>query len=203
MFVFSVARAFQGVNDGFGATVPVLPIVIATVALFLFSSCVELSPEEDQTINIVYDPCDRTLVQAAPNTTSVELAAIDEAIALWQEVANVKMSRDRISADQTLDVRFENAALVFRGLYEDEIGDVVVNRRLSDPDERAITVAHEFGHALGLPHVETRPSIMNSGNLELRPLEGDVDALSELWGPCVRDDNGPQSTPRLPASAAR
>jgi hypothetical protein len=61
----------------------------------------------------------------------------------------------------------------------------VVNRRLSNPSDRAITVAHELGHALGLPHINDRESVMNSGNLEVLPLSEDADDLRDLWGACI------------------
>jgi hypothetical protein len=61
---------------------------------------------------------------------------------------------------------------------------VLVNRALTVASERAITIAHEVGHAMGLPHVDGRPSLMNPGNLTLEPQPGDAAALVELWGAC-------------------
>lgn len=157
------------------------------------ASCLGPAADNDTVIETVFDPCLPTDIRAAEGTSAEELVAIDAAIRLWHDVARVDMARDLPGADQKLNIRFEDAALVFHGLYEDEVGDVIINRRLADADDRAITVAHEFGHALGLPHIETRDSVMNSGNLKWRPLSTDADALGELWGPCVRDSSDPQS----------
>ena len=144
---------------------------------------------DNDEIDIVYDPCAGIRVQAAPDTTEAELVAIDRAIEMWTQVADFHIARNPTRPfEQVLPIYFEEASLVFRGVYQDEIGDVVINRRLVDPDEQAITIAHELGHAIGLFHIETRDSVMNSGNLVLLPLTTDVDALSELWGPCVHDN---------------
>jgi hypothetical protein len=176
------------------ASVLALRILVVAITLLLSSNCASFASENDQSIDIVYDPCARIRVQPAVDTTLEELAAIDAAIDFWKAVAHVDIDRANLESDQTLHIRFEDAALIFRGVYQDEVGDVIVNRRISGADARAITVAHEFGHALGLPHIDDRDSVMNRGNLEFLPLASDVDALSELWGPCVEDDTGPRST---------
>lgn len=166
-----------------------LRILALTLLPALSSGCLPLGPEDNEVIEIAYDPCAGIGIQAAPDTTRAELVAIDRAIELWSEVASLRISRDPTRLfDQNIPIYFEEASLLFRGVYQDQVGDVVINRLLIDPEEQAITIAHEFGHALGLPHIETRDSVMNSGNLELLPLTADVDALSELWGPCVRDN---------------
>lgn len=160
------------------------PLII-TLTLVLHFNCVGPS---DQTIDIVYDPCTGIDIRAAADTTPNELVAIDAAIEYWQAVSNVDISRAYPGSEQKLPIRFENASLVFRGVYQDEVGDVIINRRLRDPNDLAITVAHELGHALGLPHIDDRDSVMNGGNLEFPPLPNDVDALGAVWGRCVYDD---------------
>lgn len=154
-----------------------------------------MSSSNDDVIDIVYDPCGAIELRAAPDTLAEELVAIDEAIAFWEDVANVRISRVPALDDQVIDVRFEDAALLFRGLYDDEMGDVIVNRQLSNPKDRAVTVAHELGHALGLPHIDSRDSVMNSGNLHILPLAADVDELGTLWGPCVQIDAASPEAP--------
>ena len=163
-----------------------------------------LSAENDAVIDIVYDPCDQISIRVATDTAPRELAAIDSATELWRAVSNVKITRNAANttrnataADQTLEILFEDASLVFRGVYQDEIGNIIVNRRLADPDDLAITVAHELGHAFGLPHIDARPSVMNSGNLEVLPIPADIDALSERWGPCVREEQPSRASTML------
>jgi hypothetical protein len=170
------------------------PLLI-TLTLVLHFNCVG-PVSSDQTIDIVYDPCTRIDIDAAEDTTPNELAAIDAAIEYWQAVSNVDISREYSRSEQKLPIRFKNAALVFRGVYQDEVGDVLINRRLQDPNDLAITVAHELGHALGLPHIDDRDSVMNGGNLEFLPLPNDVDALGVVWGPCVYSEASQTNTLR-------
>lgn len=141
----------------------------------------------DPVIDIVYDPCVALALQPAADTTAEELRSIDDATRMWNDIAGFPIARNELGSEQTLPIRFEQAALIFRGVYQDEIGDVIINRRLTNFKERSITVAHELGHALGLPHIDTRPSVMNSGNLTVQPLAEDVTALTAIWGPCPQD----------------
>lgn len=165
------------------------------LTLSFLSSCASPNSDSDYLIKTVYDPCEGIDIRTPEDTRPEELVAIDAAIDYWQTVSDIRISRSFWPPDQTLDISFEEAALLFRGVYEDELGDVVVNRRLKNPDDMAITIAHELGHALGLPHINSRSSVMNDGNLEFEPLESDVTALVDLWGPCVRDRNAPQTAP--------
>jgi hypothetical protein len=63
---------------------------------------------------------------------------------------------------------------------------VYVNLALTDRHERAVTIAHEVGHAFGLIHVDraVRSSVMNQGNLEVEPSPADHHELTALWGDC-------------------
>ena len=141
--------------------------------------------EGDDVIDIVYDPCVPTVVVPASDSTTAEIASIDEALRLWQVVTNVHFAREVVEGAPVLPIRFEEASPVFRGIYLDEVGDIVVNRLLHDPKDRDITLAHELGHALGLPHIDDRDSVMNRGNLELEPLITDAEGVEALWGPCA------------------
>ena len=57
---------------------------------------------------------------------------------------------------------------------------------MDDDRQRAVTIAHEIGHAFGLLHVsvDDDASVMNDGNLVTEPNGFDVDALRSLWGAC-------------------
>jgi len=86
----------------------------------------------------------------------------------------------------TVTIAFRDAADAFYGFYDETTATVYVNLRLQDPAQRAITVAHELGHALGLAHIatEVRPSVMNIGNVTISPTVQDEAELATLWGAC-------------------
>ena len=126
-----------------------------------------------------------------------EIASLDQAAAMWNRLGQTRLSTAKPEpagetpdataarpADPILEVRFETAAPVFHGLYDDEHGVVYINHRLADPHQRAVTVAHEVGHALGLFHITARASVMNPANLEIEPDREDAGDLQALWGEC-------------------
>ncbi len=150
---------------------------------------------------IVFDPCAPVLMVPAGNTATDELASIDEGLALWDPVATLHVTLDEGSSAPVLSIEFEDSAPFFHGIYLPDTADIVVNRRLGQSPERAVTIAHEVGHAFGLPHVspDERPSVMNPGNVTQVPTEADAQALSALWGNCP-SVGGPRNAALAPTS---
>ncbi|MDP3155539.1 MAG: hypothetical protein Q8N23_22900 [Archangium sp.] len=149
----------------------------------LLSSVIALcacgAPSSPRTAGILYSPCNQVLVAPEDGSTEAEHRSVSAAISLWREVGLTTLST---SEGVSVPVRFADAAAVFHGVYEPSSGMVFINREL-DGAERDITVAHELGHALGLPHVarEERASVMNPGNLTVLPSPSDQAALQRLW----------------------
>lgn len=113
--------------------------------------------------------------------SELQLAGMQEAQSLWRDRGAPALG---LRTDATLEVRFEAAASAFRGLYDDEVGIIFINTQLTERPALSIVIAHELGHAFGLPHITDHPSVMNPGNLETPPTAEDQRALAAMWGEC-------------------
>ncbi len=140
-------------------------------------------------MKVNYDPCLPLVVVPPANVSPAQLQSIDTAIAMWHTAGLTQVSRVESPNAQHLPVRFEKALPAFFGIYLDETGEVVINTSLTNPSQRAITLAHEMGHAWGLWHIEpsVRTSVMNKGNLSVKPLVADGDAVLAHWGGLCAD----------------
>jgi hypothetical protein len=91
---------------------------------------------------------------------------------MWTAVGVTTLVR---APDPEITVAFDAAAPAEFGLYLD--GIAYINEAL-DPDQTAIVIAHELGHAFGLVHTSARPSVMNPGNLSIAPTADDRAAIA-------------------------
>ena len=139
------------------------------------------------------DPCAAIVLVPAAEATDGQRAAIVNAAAMWAAVAGTRMVLPGAAPGNANDatatpipIRFASAPLAFLGAYEVERGDLVINSDIPDETTRAITVAHELGHAFGLVHVTGRDSVMNAGNTTITPNALDATDLAARWGVCPR-----------------
>jgi Zn-dependent peptidase ImmA (M78 family) len=123
------------------------------------------------------------MIVAAPTASADQQASIDDAIAMWRARGVTGLE---IGDLPTVTIAFRDAADAVHGFYDDTSATVYVNLRLEDRAQRAITIAHELGHAFGLLHIAAtlRPSVMNSGNVTISPTAQDEAELATLWGAC-------------------
>jgi len=123
-------------------------------------------------------------VIAAPSVTTEQRRSIDDAIALWSAAGVTAFS---LGDAPQVTVQFKSGAAVVYGYYDDTTATVYVNTEVTDAAQRAIVLANELGHTLGLVHIaaSTRLSVMNPGNLTVAPTADDAAALAAIWGSCT------------------
>jgi hypothetical protein len=163
------------------------------LVLVLALACSSCVGKGDGAIELVFDPC-ATRVAAAAGSSASEVASIDRALALWNEAAELALERAEAPPsdpprEAVLEVSFVPTIAALRGVYDDEVGAIMVNRAIEGEEQRALTIAHELGHAFGLLHVPPgeRASLMNPGDPQVTPTPEDVGALLDLWGRCTAE----------------
>jgi Zn-dependent peptidase ImmA (M78 family) len=153
-------------------------------ALALVTAC---AGEGDAVIDRMFDPC-APLVLDTSSATPAQQDGVRDAIALWSSRGVTSFADPAIADAPVIPVLFEEASPAVHGYYDDETAVIYVNSVLdADPEARAVTIAHELGHAFGLYHVERgeRVSVMNPANLRVPPTEDDQHAVELLWGRCA------------------
>lgn len=157
--------------------VPLKRAVLAVAVTLVTYSCGG-PPEDPSSPAVVYPPC-APIVISIPHTASpMQQSAVLAGLELWNARGLTQLKA--AGEGSAVPLTFQRAAPFFHGFYDPKTGEVYVNETLTDPHEIAVVVAHELGHAMGLPHVEPRErtSVMNPGNLEVTPTPADNALLS-------------------------
>ncbi|HVU50990.1 MAG TPA: matrixin family metalloprotease [Polyangia bacterium] len=173
------------------------PVVtlLASLTLPLVGACGGSS--SDAIVGAVrFDPCHPLALVVGAGTSADRAGGVHAAADLWNGAARAQLSVSEApaapavdasgAAPPTLPVEFQPAVALSHGYY-DPTGEVLINDDLT-ARPLTVTIAHEVGHAFGLVHVTDRPSVMNPGNLDVEPNDGDVAALAALWGSCGASD---------------
>lgn len=170
---------------GAAATVDELRASSLTVLTLALTAAACTGSSGDDQLDVVFDVCGPITVVTSASSPA-QTAAIDEAIELWRAHGVPAITRGLAGDEPSIEIRFEDAARNFHGVYEDEVGVIFINSGLTGEDQ-AVTVAHEMGHAFGLWHIEPddRISVMNPGNLHITPTPADELALVDVWGTCA------------------
>lgn len=136
---------------------------------------------------VTFDACQPLVVVLGPEITPDQRDAVTRAIAMWNALGVTRLTLDDAPGAARVPLHFEDAADNFHGVYEAQTGDVLINRRLTDPAAIAVVVAHELGHAMALVHVnkDERASVMNPDNLSEPPTPVDGAWLSAQWNHCA------------------
>jgi hypothetical protein len=147
-------------------------------AIFVALVACSCGPSDNTAVKTVFDPCSPVVL-----TSTKELASIEAAAKLWNDLAGTAYSTVDAKGPH-IPVKFQAAADNFHGLYDDNAGIIYINSDIVDDNERAIVIAHEIGHSLGLLHRSDVASVMNPDNTKTKPDEEDKASLVRLWGSC-------------------
>ena len=160
-----------------------LPVLTLAVFPSLF---VAACGAQSEAIITVHNPCSPVTVAPAEGTTADQRASVSGALELWNSLGFTRLTLEASDGGSAIPVIFRDGPEPFHGIYEDGVGDVVINQNLTDPAAATVVIAHELGHAMGLLHVapSERRSVMNQGNLDQVPTAEDGAALASFWSHC-------------------
>jgi len=168
-----------------------------SLTLLSLSQVVGCADESAPITGLTFDACAPLDIGIAPALTAEQMQGVTDALAMWNQAAGTALAPVTMveGASSTafatptpmVPLTFQVAAAPFHGLYDDGAARIYVNEDLTDVGPLRITIAHEIGHAFGLPHVSAsvRRSLMNTGNTTVGITAEDVDALAAIWGRCA------------------
>jgi hypothetical protein len=183
-------------------------LTLLSLALSFVVGCAD----ESAGPGLTFDACAPLEIGIAPVLTTEQMQGVTDALAMWNQSAGTALAPMTVAMPTTtsstgavegstamapaapaamtstplVPLTFQVAAPPFHGLYDNRAGRIYVNQDLTDLAPLRITVAHEIGHAFGLPHVSAsvRRSLMNAGNTTIGITPDDIDALAAIWGRC-------------------
>jgi hypothetical protein len=158
-----------------------------TGLLFALVGLLAAGCENDPThFEMVFDPCAPLVLEPDDRMSGDQLASVELAIDMWNQVAEVGLSLEPIQGARTMPILLTGTE-VYYGRFDDQAGAIWVADKLTDQRVRAVVLAHELGHAFSLYHIDPseRVSVMNEGNRHVAPDSGDREALARVWGDCV------------------
>ncbi|HEY4219881.1 MAG TPA: matrixin family metalloprotease [Myxococcota bacterium] len=169
------------------AVITSLVALAALAALAGLAGCGDASTTDGD--GRTFDACSPVLLAPDASASAAEKQSVSDGAALWNALLHTRYAlADTSAAASTprIPVHFDAAAENFHGLYDGERAEVFVNQAISDDHERAIVVAHELGHSLGLLHVD-EDSVMRADNTKTAPNDRDRGAVVAIWGACASE----------------
>ena len=167
--------------------------VLFLAALAAFATLPGCTSSGNETAETVFDPCSPLQIALSASVTDAERAGVDAAIAAWNaqlptqivSIADEALYRQTPRADDVLPIEFATK-FGLRAAYFDKTGVIIVSSELLAPEEYGVAIAHEMGHAFGLPHIDpkVRASVMNVGNTTVAPTVEDAAEVAALWPSC-------------------
>jgi hypothetical protein len=143
------------------------------------------APPGDAVAAVRLDPCRPVVLALDATATAGQRAGARAALDAWGVVPGLR--GDVASADDApagVRVHFRAAAAPSHGYFDPASGQLWINEAL-EAGPLAVTLAHELGHAFGLPHISGRASVMAPGNVDVSPNADDAAAIASTWGACA------------------
>src|SRR5882757_6117211 len=136
---------------------PVLAFPLRLSLLLLaLSHVVGCTDESAGAPGLTFNACAPLDIGLPPGLTAEQLQGVTDAVAMWNQAASTALGSTAASepiAGPMVPLAFQAAAPPFHGLYDNQEGRIFINQDLTDVAPLSITIAHEIGHAFGLPHV--------------------------------------------------